>query len=198
MLALLILAQTVSATPSATAPPEDGPPPPSIVERIDEPPPTPAAVSPPTPTPATPLPTAMPIVAPAPTAPLPTAVPVLPPTPAATSAKPVPSPARVSAAPPPPASTTKQPSTRERSFGVHVSSFRRRATAEADARRLGAELSLPARVLEADLGAKGVWYRVVVGEAGSPAEADALRSRLTEKGIRDTIVVSFGGEQRVR
>lgn len=73
-----------------------------------------------------------------------------------------------------------------------------RATAEADARRLGAELALPARVLAVDLGAKGVWYRVVVGEAGSAAEASALRARLTKKGVRDAIVVSFGGEERVR
>ena len=198
MLALLILAQTVSATPSATAPPEDGPPPPSIVERIDEPPPTPAAVSPPTPTPAAPLPVAMPIVPPAHAKPLPTAAPAPPPTPTAPAPKAESPPAPVSSPPALPAAAPKESSTRGKSFGVHVSSFRRRATAEADARRLGTELSLPARVLEADLGAKGVWYRVVVGEAGSPAEADALRSRLTEKGIRDTIVVSFGGEERVR
>jgi cell division protein FtsN len=79
-----------------------------------------------------------------------------------------------------------------------VSSFRRRATAEADARRLGAELGLPARILEANLGAKGVWYRVVVGEAASTAEASALRAELAKKGIRDAIVVSLAGGERVR
>ena len=83
-------------------------------------------------------------------------------------------------------------------FGVHISSFRRRTTAEADARRLGAQLALPARVLEVDLGAKGVWYRVVVGELESAAEASALREELKTKGIPDGVVQSFRDERRVR
>jgi cell division protein FtsN len=78
-----------------------------------------------------------------------------------------------------------------KAFGVHVSSFRRRTTAEADARRLGSRLSLPARVVEVDLGAKGVWYRVIVGEAGTAAEASALRERLKQKGFADGVVQGF-------
>ncbi len=72
---------------------------------------------------------------------------------------------------------------------MHLSSFRKRANAEADARRLGARLALPARVFEVDLGAKGVWYRVVVGRAGSAAEASELRERLKKEGVSDAAVL---------
>ena len=74
---------------------------------------------------------------------------------------------------------------------MHVSSFRKRATAEADARRWGARLALPARVVEVDLGTKGVWYRVIVGETGSVAEASALREQLKKKGVPDGVVQGF-------
>ena len=74
---------------------------------------------------------------------------------------------------------------------MHVSSFRKRTTAEADARRLSTQLALPTRVLEVDLGTKGVWYRVVVGETGSAAEASALREQLKKKGVPDGVVQSF-------
>ena len=76
-------------------------------------------------------------------------------------------------------------------FGVHVSSFRRRSTAESEARRLAAQLSLPARVLEADLGAKGVWYRVVVGEVSSSSEAAVLLEQLEGKGVTDSVVLGY-------
>lgn len=98
----------------------------------------------------------------------------------------MPAPIAVSA----PAAPTTEPAVRG-AFGVHVSSFRNRATAEADARRLKAQLSLPARVLEVDLGPRGVWFRVVVGEVGLAAEASALRERLKEKGIPDGLVQRF-------
>ena len=237
LLAILILAQTVSAAPAPVPTPDDGPPPPSIVERIDapsaartpaqtvspSPPPTaaavpaamaaavPAATPAPTATPPSVVTTTVPTTVPTtePTAPaerFPRPVPVAPPPPAASHPKsaptvlPKPSPAaaHVPAAPRAPAPGPGTSPAHGKAFGVHVSSFRRRATAEADARRLGTELALPARVLEADLGAKGVWYRVVVGEAGSAAEASALRARLAEKGIRDTIVVGVGPDERVR
>lgn len=74
---------------------------------------------------------------------------------------------------------------------MHVSSYRKRTTAESEARRLGAELALRARVLQVDLGAKGVWHRVVVGEVGTAAEASALREQLRKKGIPDGVVQSF-------
>jgi cell division protein FtsN len=136
---------------------------------------------------------------------LPKVVPVAGPDPAAAHPRPVPLAAPVPAAPPPaakvlaptpaalpvPAAAPKAAAARAKVFGVHVSSFRKRATADADARRLGLQLALPARVLEADLGAKGVWYRVVVGEVGSAAEASALRDRLSGNGIPDGVVLSF-------
>jgi cell division protein FtsN len=175
----LVLAQTISSTPAPV--PDDGPPPPSIVERIGEPTPAPSAA----PTAraaasAAPIPTAVPIAAPA------LAVPAPKPPPAATAA-PIP----VPAAAPVPAAKPKPSAARASAFGVHVGSYRKRATAEGEARRLGAELALPARVLEADLGAKGVWFRTVVGEVGTAAEASALREQLKKKGIPDGVVQSF-------
>ena len=176
MLAILILAQAVSATPAIPAAPDEGPPPPSIVERIGAPTPAPSATPPVrAAAPPAPLPTAVPIAAPAPTLPLPTAAP---------AAAPVPTALPVPAAAP---KTAAQVS----AFGVHASSFRKRTTAESEARRLGAQLALPARVVPVDLGAKGVWYRVVVGAVGSAAEASALRERLKREGVPDGVVQKF-------
>jgi cell division protein FtsN len=110
------------------------------------------------------------------------------PAPAAPPPKLVPSAAPAPSARPVPAAPPKTSASRASAFGVHVASFRRRETAEADGRRWSARLGLPARVLEVDLGAKGVWYRVVVGEAGSAAEASALRDALKEKGVPDGVV----------
>jgi cell division protein FtsN len=81
---------------------------------------------------------------------------------------------------------------------VHVSSFRKRAIAEADAQRIRAQLELPVRVVEVDLGVRGVWYRVVVGEVESAAEALALRERLKERGIPDGVVQTFRRETGAR
>jgi len=171
VLAILILAQAVTATPSAV--PDEGPPPPSIVERIGAPAPGPAAVPTPSP-PATPTARAAATVAP-PT-PIPKVVPVAAPAPTALPVQ---------------AATPKAAAAHGNAFGVHVGSYRKRTTAEGEALRLGAQFGLPARVLQVDLGAKGVWYRVVVGEAGSAAEASALRERLKQKGISDGLVQRF-------
>jgi cell division protein FtsN len=97
----------------------------------------------------------------------------------------------VHAAAPAPAAAPVAPAPRGGAFGVHVSSYRKRSTAEADALRLGAELGLPARVVPVDLGAKGVWYRAVVGEVGSAAEASALRERLKARGVPAGAVQRF-------
>jgi cell division protein FtsN len=189
VLAILILAQTVSS-PTPAAAPDDGPPPPSIVERIGSPPaPSPYPAPSPSPVPL-PVPSPTPRAA-APPVPLPEVVPVAPPTPVAARPKATATAAPAPPAAPVPAAAPKAPTARGSAFGVHVSSFRKRTTAEADARRLGAELALPARVLEVDLGAKGVWYRVVVGATGSAAEASALREQLKKKGIPDGVVQGF-------
>jgi cell division protein FtsN len=175
----LVLAQTISSTPAPV--PDDGPPPPSIVERIGEPTPAPSAA----PTrraaaPAGPVPTAVPIAAPALAVPPPKSAPVA-----------IASPIPVPAAAPIPVATPKPAAARASAFGVHAGSYRKRTTAEEEARRLGADLALPARVLEVDLGAKGVWFRTVVGEVGSAAEASALREQLKKKGIPDGVVQRF-------
>lgn len=193
LLAILILAQAVASTPSPSAVPDGGPPPPSIVERIDGPTPLPevaptvrAAATPtprPTAAPVEPHPTATPVAAPARPAALPKVVPVAAPAPTAL---------------PVPKATPKASLAPGHAFGVHVSSFRRRTTAEADAAEWGARLSLPARVLRVDLGGKGVWYRVVVGEVGSAAEATALRERLKAKGVPDGVVQDLPEKEKVR
>ena len=81
---------------------------------------------------------------------------------------------------------------------MHVGSYRKRATADGEARRLGKELALPSRVVGVDLGTKGVWYRVVVGELGSRSEASALRDRLATKGIPDGVVLRLPESRAMR
>jgi hypothetical protein len=66
-------------------------------------------------------------------------------------------------------------------YGVQLSSYREREKAEGDARTFEAQLQLPAHVFAVDLGPKGVWYRVLVGEAKTPAEALALQRELQRK-----------------
>ncbi len=68
-------------------------------------------------------------------------------------------------------------------YGVHLSSYRERLKAEGDARIVGAQLGIPTHVSAFDLGPKGVWYRVLVGELRSPAEGLALQETLRRKGL---------------
>jgi cell division protein FtsN len=75
------------------------------------------------------------------------------------------------------------PPAAEPTFGVQVSAYRERTKADADGRRLSAQLGLPYRVVQADLGAKGVWFRVIVGESKTATEASALGEKLRAKGI---------------
>ena len=64
---------------------------------------------------------------------------------------------------------------------LHFSSHQDRATAASEAARLGATFGRPAHAVAVDLGAKGVWYRVVVGEFRSADEARAFRAALAAK-----------------
>jgi hypothetical protein len=52
-----------------------------------------------------------------------------------------------------------------------------------EATRLAAVFRKPGHAVEVDLGAKGIWYRVVVGEFRTADEAKAFRAALA---ARDT------------
>lgn len=127
---------------------------------------------PPTPVPApvaAVLPTPAPTVAPTRPAP-PKAAPARP-----TASKPATAPARAASF------TTKDWAGRAPVYVLHFSSHQDRAAAASEAARLGSEFRRPARSVEVDLGAKGVWYRVVVGEFRSLDEARAFRADLAAK-----------------
>jgi hypothetical protein len=66
-------------------------------------------------------------------------------------------------------------------YVVHFSSHKDRPSAEKEARRLARELGKPGRAVEVDLGEKGTWYRVVIGEFSSVEEARAYRADLEAK-----------------
>ncbi|MEO8055655.1 MAG: SPOR domain-containing protein [Acidobacteriota bacterium] len=66
-------------------------------------------------------------------------------------------------------------------YVVHFSSHKDRPSAEKEARRLASELGKPGRAVEVDLGAKGTWFRVVIGEFANVDEARAYRADLEAK-----------------
>jgi hypothetical protein len=66
-------------------------------------------------------------------------------------------------------------------YVVHFSSHKDRPSAEKEAKRLAGELGKPGRAVEVDLGNKGVWYRVVIGEFASVEDARAYRADLEAK-----------------
>ncbi|MEO6324456.1 MAG: outer membrane protein assembly factor BamD [Thermoanaerobaculia bacterium] len=61
-------------------------------------------------------------------------------------------------------------------FVVQFASYATQAGADSDAALLAKRLRVPAHVVPADLGAKGVWYRVYLGEFATVEEAEAFRS----------------------
>jgi hypothetical protein len=66
-------------------------------------------------------------------------------------------------------------------FVVHFASHQERAAAVRDAAALATTLGRPARAVEVDLGAKGIWFRVVVGEFPTAEEARTFRAALAAK-----------------
>jgi SPOR domain len=66
-------------------------------------------------------------------------------------------------------------------YVIHFSSTKDRASAAKEAQKLGAALGTTARAVEVDLGEKGVWYRVVVGEFPDVDAARAFRADLEAK-----------------
>ena len=129
------------------------------------------------------------------------ATPVAPIAPASSAARPTAAPSVASAAPPPVPDATVPPApvrqsrdglvvTRDRAgrpevFSIHFTSYRDRAAAERDLKRIAALAGREGYVAEVDLGEKGVWYRVLVGEFPSAEEAKAIRAELAAKGTRD-------------
>ncbi len=66
-------------------------------------------------------------------------------------------------------------------FVVHFSSYRSHENATADASRLARELGRPAHAVVVDLGERGTWYRVVVGEFATAADARAFRAEIAPR-----------------
>ncbi|HYN41265.1 MAG TPA: SPOR domain-containing protein [Thermoanaerobaculia bacterium] len=181
------------------------------VERSAVPPPV-AVVRPrpvTSPAPAPPVSTAVPAETPAP-APTPVAEATPPPAEATAIPTPlaraVPSPARglapapvpVSTAPVPPAQATtpvrqsrdglivtKDRVGQAQVFSIHFTSYKDRASAERDLKRIQGLVGREGYVAEVDLGEKGVWQRVMVGTFATAQDAKAVREELVTKGTRD-------------
>ncbi len=135
-----------------------------VVKKVEAPAPAPKKVEAPAPAPAP-----APVAAPAP-------APAAKPAPAV-AAKPAAPVAKGKAAP----LVTPDWAGKPAVYVVHFSSHKDRPSAEKEAKRLAAELGKPGRAVEVDLGNKGVWYRVVIGEFADVEEARAYRADLEAK-----------------
>lgn len=70
-------------------------------------------------------------------------------------------------------------------FSIHFTSYKDRASAERDLKRVRGLAGREGYVAEVELGEKGVWYRVLVGTFETAEQAKAVRQELLEKGTRD-------------
>jgi cell division protein FtsN len=66
-------------------------------------------------------------------------------------------------------------------FVVHVSSYRTREKADANAARFAEQFGTVGHSVEVDLGDAGLWYRVVLGEFDSAASARRFASEIATK-----------------
>ena len=66
-------------------------------------------------------------------------------------------------------------------YVIHFSSHKDRESAAKEAQKLGAALGAPGHAVEVDLGEKGIWYRVVIGEFADVEAARAFRADLEAK-----------------
>jgi hypothetical protein len=118
-------------------------------------------------------------------APVPTPVPAASEKPAATPARPTAGPVKQASAPAPRGRAavllTPDWAGKPVVYVIHFSSHKDRESAAKEARKLGAALGAPARAVEVDLGEKGVWYRVVLGEFADVETARAFRADLEAK-----------------
>jgi len=118
----------------------------------------------------------------------PTAPPPVPRTPAVAVA---PVPAVVSPAPAPVARSrdglvvTRDRAGKPEVYSIHFTSYKDRASAERDLKRVSALAGREGFVAEVDLGEKGIWYRVMIGEFPTSPEAKAARADLAAKGTPD-------------
>lgn len=109
-----------------------------------------------------------------------------------------PAPVPVSNAPVPPAQATapsrqsrdglivtKDRAGQEQVFSIHFTSYKDRASAERDLRRIEGLVGRKGYVAEIDLGEKGVWQRVMIGAFATAQDAKAVREELAAKGTRD-------------
>jgi hypothetical protein len=77
---------------------------------------------------------------------------------------------------------------------VQYSAHRDREEADVEAERLGLELGRPTRVVAADLGSRGLYHRVLVGEFASAAAAQRFRGEAEALGPRLGPVHRIAGE----
>lgn len=66
-------------------------------------------------------------------------------------------------------------------YVIHFTSYRERSNAEKDAARLSKELGHPGHAVQVDLGAKGIWYRSLVGDFATAEEAQSYRGELAAR-----------------
>jgi|GEM_PF-710522 len=109
---------------------------------------------------------------------------------------PAPAPVSIAPVPPAPAAVTARQSrdglvvTKDRAgqpqvFSIHFTSYKDRASAERDLKRIQGLVGREGYVAEVDLGAKGVWQRVMIGTFSTAEDAKAVREELLAKGTRD-------------
>jgi cell division protein FtsN len=96
---------------------------------------------------------------------------------------------------------TKDRSGQAQVFSIHFTSYKDRASAERDLKRITGLVGREGFVAEVDLGEKGVWQRVMIGTFASAEEAKAVRAELAAKGTRDMgwvyrVVGPEGAERR--
>lgn len=80
-------------------------------------------------------------------------------------------------------------------YVLHFSSHKDRESAAKEAQKLGAALGAPGHAVEVDLGEKGIWYRVVIGEF---ADVDAARAFRADLEAKQTPGMGFVYEMRGR
>jgi len=73
-------------------------------------------------------------------------------------------------------------------YTVHVGSFRKQSVASSEAERISAK-GHEAFVERADLGQRGIWFRVKVGRFKTRAEAESLKAKINKVLVPDGIVV---------